>query len=81
VIVKGVDNKLNALKVNKNTSVGVAIEIDRTEYKVDYKVCPDIGVGLQTLIRHILAVTGPICAPIPPLLHRQHRFMIAFSTS
>jgi hypothetical protein len=45
------------------------------------RVCPEIGVGSQTLIRHIVAVTGPTCGPLPPLLHRQHTFRSAFSTS
>jgi hypothetical protein len=29
-------------------------------------VCPKIGVGSQTLIRQIIAMRGPICAPLPP---------------
>jgi hypothetical protein len=38
------------------------------------QVCQKPGLGPQTLIRHIVAVTGPICAPLPLLLQRQHKF-------
>jgi hypothetical protein len=30
------------------------------------RVCPEIEVGPQTLIRLIVAVTGPVRAPLPP---------------
>jgi hypothetical protein len=36
--------------------------------------CSKIGVGPQTLIRHVVAGTGPICAPLPLLLPRQQKF-------
>jgi hypothetical protein len=44
-------------------------------------VCTKIGVGPQTLMHRIVAGTGPICAPLPPLLHYQHKFRSAISTS
>jgi hypothetical protein len=33
------------------------------------------------MIRRIVAGTGTICAPLPPLLPRQQKFRSTFSTS
>jgi hypothetical protein len=41
---------------------------------------PQIRGWEETLIRHIVAVTGPTCAVLLPLLHRKHKFRSAFST-
>jgi hypothetical protein len=45
------------------------------------RVCPEIEVDPQTLTLPFVALTGPICAPLPHVLHRQHKFRSAFSTS
>jgi hypothetical protein len=45
------------------------------------RACPEIGIGAQTLIRKIVPVTGPICAPLPPSLHSRHKFRSPFSKS
>jgi hypothetical protein len=54
----------------------------KSEFRVArIRVCPEIGVDPQTLMRYFVAVMGPICAPLPPLLHRQHKFRSTFLTS